>query len=195
MTFYPPSQLGSNPGAPQDPALQAFNDITQALRAVIPDNSLFLYVTECKKLSLAIMEAAEITRILQRRREPVDGAAILHQEIQNQIAGLALMRLLPAEDVKKAAQVAGDSFMDALQETPPLSRTGVLVREIEALAADRLDGAAVQQELMSQPLFRLQSVSPEAFQSLEKVYERLADSIPMLLASTNATLAQLGPPA
>lgn len=192
MTFYSPPPFASNV-PPPDPSLQAFNEATQALRALVAD-SVFLYVAECKKLSLAVMEASEIFRTMQRRNEPVDGPTVFRQELQNQILGFALMRLLEVDDVKKAAQIANDTSMDALNQTPPVSRTGVLVREMETIASGKIDEARVQEELVAQPLFRLASQDSDALKNLEGVFDKVADSIPMLLQSTNATLAQLGAP-
>ena len=192
MTFYSPPPFASNI-PPPDPSLQAFNEVTQALRALVAD-SVFLYVAECKKLSLAVMEASEIFRTMQRRNEPVDGPTVFRQELQNQILGFALMRLLEVDDVKKAAQIANDTSMDALNQTPPMSRTGVLVREMESIASGKIDEARVQEELVAQPLFRLASQNADVLKGLDGVFDKVADSIPMLLQSTNATLAQLGAP-
>lgn len=192
MTFYsPPPYAPQVP--PPDPSLQAFNEVTQALRQLVAD-SVFLYVAECKKLSLAVMEASEIFRTMQRRNEPVDPVAVFRQELQNQILGFALMRLLEPDDIKKAAQVAQETSMEALNQTPPSSRTGVLVREMETIATEKIEPEKVQAELVAQPLFRLSSQNPDIFKNLEAVFDKVADSIPMLLQSTNATLAQLGAP-
>ena len=190
-SYSPPPYTPNLP--PPDPSLQTFNAVTQALRVLVAD-SVFLYVAECKKLSLAVMEASEIFRTLQRKNEPVDAPAIFRQELQNQILGFALMRLLDVEDVKKAAQTANEISMEALNQTPPMSRTGVLVREMENVASGKLDEQKIQEELMAQPLFRLSSQQPEVLKGLEEVFDKVADSIPMLLQSTNATLAQLGAP-
>lgn len=189
MTFYAPPPF-AGPPPPPDPSMQALNEVTQALRAVCADN-LLQYVVESKKLSLGILDASEITRTLQHRGLSVDGPTILRRELGYHVRAFALMRLMPADDAKKAVQAAQEAGEAALARTPPESRVSALVRVLEAAAGAQLDADRLDVELQAQPLFRLLADRPAVFTRLEELYDQCAESIPRLLKSTNQALAQL----
>ena len=189
MTFYAPPPFAAPP-PPPDPSLQALNEVTGALRTLAADN-LLQYVVESKKLSLAVLDASEVTRTLQNRGMAVDGPAILRRELENHTRAFALMRMLSPEEIKQAVQAANVSGEAALARTPPGSRVQALVAELEAVAGGRLDAEKLDLELQAQPLFRLLSDRPAVFSKLEGLYDQCAESIPRLLKSTNQALSQL----
>ncbi|MHB2018276.1 MAG: hypothetical protein ACYCW6_15100 [Candidatus Xenobia bacterium] len=174
------------PPTPPAPGMVAYREVTQALSALSQGNT-FLYVAETKKLCLAIIQAEQVVMAMQVRQEPCDRTATFRHELQTQISAFALMRVLSREQVKAAAERASAKETEGLVETPPLSPSGMLLRELEAAAGSGQE-QRLQEELIAQPLFQLATQNAELLARLEQTYGDCVSNVPQLLKSANQSL-------
>ncbi len=92
----------------------------------------------------------------------------------------------------QAAEACVAKIPQALQENPPVGKAGLFVRELEALVKDTpRNQAAIQEWLMSQPLFRAMTKTPEAFANLEIHYQECAPKMNQIIQSANESLTSL----
>jgi hypothetical protein len=176
---------------PKPPAEQALSQIRQALKGLCPESAL-VYMMETKKLYLGIIEAFEMLGHHRRRNLPHDQAEILRNELRNQLMAFAILHLVNDDQAKKAAKVSTEGWYEAANQSPPISRTALMLRELEACVESTPDNEAViSRWLMNQPLFQLFSQTPELFTVLEQHYPECAPGIPQILKSTNETVASL----
>jgi len=176
---------------PKPPAEQALSQIRQSLKELCPESAL-VYMMETKKLYLGIIEAFEMLGHHRRRNLPHDQAEILRNELRNQLMAFALLHLVSDEQAKKAAKISTEGWYDAANQTPPLSRTALMLRELESgVESTPENEAVISRWLMNQPLFQLFSQTPELFSVLEQHYPECAAGIPQILRSTNETVASL----
>lgn len=185
----PPAGLGASASKP--PEELAFQEARAALKAECRDN-VPLLMGETKKLGVAVLEAAEVVLIAQRRGVEVKPAELLRQEMQNQVMAYALMRFLPDEAWQAAAESCGSKLLAAAQENPPVGKAGVFVRELEGLVKDTpRNREAIQQWLLTQPLFRVLSQKPESLAKLEEHFLECAPKMNQMIQATNESLTTL----
>lgn len=181
------SPFASPVAAPVAPP--AFNEVTQALRQATAGNS-FIYMAETKKLCLAVCGAEEVASALKGRGQAFEAKKIFHQELQNQILGFALMRVLPEATVKDCIQSANAAAQAGADAT--ISNAARLTRELEAAAGESEETVkAVQEALLEQPLFRMASQSPEVFANLEQQYEACSPYAASLMKTLKTSMGML----
>ena len=175
----------------KSPGEQAFSEVRQALKAETVDTPT-LFMVESKKLGLGIVEAFELLCTYRRRGLEFNQAQILRQELQHQVMAFALMRVLNDEDIKGAAVRTQEKLSEAAQGNPPMTRAGLLVREMEALIEqNEQTEEIIKQALVIQPLFRVMSQKPEVLDKLDEHYPQIALTVPQLVAGINESLVQL----
>lgn len=182
---------GAAPAANKPPEELAFAEARAAIKLECRDNVPQL-MGETKKLSVAVLEAWDLMLVAGRRNIELNPVDVLRQEMQNQVMAYALMRFLPDEACKNAAEACVAKIPQALQENPPVGKAGLFVRELEALVKDTpRNQAAIQEWLMSQPLFRAMTKTPEAFANLEVHYQECAPKMNQIIQSANESLTSL----
>jgi len=193
----PPTGLGIPPagsglaGAKKPPEELAFQEVRTALKQECRDN-IPLLMGETKKLGVGVLEACELMLVANRRSLTLDAPEILRQELQNQVMAYALMRFLPDESWKSAAESCAAKIPEGLAETPPVGKAGVFVRELEALVPDTpRNQEAIKQWLLAQPLFRVMTQNPQVFANLEEHYQACAGKMNQMIQSTNESLTTL----
>lgn len=185
----PPAGLQS--GATKPPEELAFQEARSALKQECRDN-VPLLMGETKKLGVAVLEACEVMMVAGRRGLVLDGPAVLRQEMQNQVMAYALMRFLPDDSWKAAAESCAAKIPLGLQETPPVGKAGLFVRELESLVKDTpKNQEAIKQWLVTQPLFRVLTQNPQVFANLETHYLECAGKMNQMIQSTNESLTTL----
>lgn len=148
-----------------------------------------LFMMECKKLYLTILETYELQGKVRVGPAPPEAHPLFMQELRHQLLGFALMQCLPENLSKAAAQQAQNL---AANQRGNQTRASYLVSELEKhLEATPEVEEKVSRWLMLQPLFRLSNQQPELFQDLAKHFGELARKIPDLLRSTNESLVTL----
>jgi len=186
-----PPQGAGLPGASKPPEELAFQEARAALKAECKDN-LPLLMGETKKLSVAILEAWDLILVGERRGLELQPALVLRQEMQNQVMAYALMRFLPDEECKAAAEACAGKIPRGLQETPPVGKAGMFVRELESRVKDTpRNQKAIKEWLLAQPLFRALNNNPQAFGSLEQHFQECAPKMNQIIHSTNESLNTL----
>ncbi len=176
------------PVPPKSPADAALSQMRAALKEEC-QNHPTLFMMECKKLYLTILETYEIQGKLRQGAAGPDAHNLLMQELRNQLLGFALMQCLP-EGVSKQAALLAQNL--AANQRGNRTRASYLVTELEKhLEATPEVEEKVSRWLMLQPLFRLSNQQPELFQELAKHFGDLARKIPDLLRSTNESLVTL----
>jgi hypothetical protein len=185
----PPAGIAG--AAPKPPEEVAFQEARAALKTECRDN-VPLLMGETKKMGMAILEAVEVMLVAERREIELDPAQVLRQELQNQVMAYALMRFLPDEACRVAAEACAVKVPEGMKETPPVGKAGVFVRELEAQVKDTpKNQEAIKQWLLTQPLFRTLTQKPEAFAKLEQHYVDCAPKMNQLIQSTNESLTTL----
>lgn len=185
----PPAGIGG--AAAKPPEELAFQEARNALKSECRDN-VPLLMAETKKMGVAVLEACEVVAVAERRGLELDRPQILRQELQNQVMAYALMRFLPDDAWKHAAEATQQKIVEAMQANPPLGKAGVFVRELESQVKDTPKNRdAIQQWLVTQPLFRVLNSKPEAFANLEQHYVECAGKMNQIIQSTNETLTTL----
>ncbi len=203
---FPPQQPSSNQPSPLSPGVPpvgmggaaakppeelAFQEARAALKAECRDNIPQL-MGETKKLGVAVLEAWDLMLVAGRRGLTLEPVEILRQEMQNQVMAYALMRFLPDEASKAAAEACAAKIPQAMQENPPVGKAGLFVRELEALVKDTpRNQAAIKEWLLSQPLFRAMTQNPQAFANLEQHYQECAPKMNQIIQSANESLTSL----
>lgn len=177
--------------APKPPEEVAFAEARAALKGECADNVPVL-MGETKKMCVAIVEAGELMLTARHRRLELNPAAVLRQELQNQVMAYALMRFLPDDTWKAAAERSGSLLAAGLAENPPVGKAGVFVRELESQVKDTpRNQEHIKQWLLTQPLFRALNNKPEAFAKLEAHFEECGPKMNQLIQSTNESLSNL----
>jgi len=135
---FPPQQPSSNQPSPLSPGIPpagmggaaakppeevAFQEARAAIKVECRDNIPQL-MGETKKLSVAVLEAWDLMLVAGRRGVEMDPVEVLRQEMQNQVMAYALMRFLPDEACKSAAEGCGAKIPLAMQENPPVGKAG-----------------------------------------------------------------------
>lgn len=185
--FYGSSPI-PQPVPPKSPADAALTQMRSALKEE-SHNHPTLFMMECKKLYLTILETYELQGKLRQGTQGSDAHSLLMQELRNQLLGFALMQCLPEGISKQAAQQAQNL---AASQRGSRTRASYLVTELEKhLEQTPETEEKVSRWLMLQPLFRLSNQQPELFQELAKHFGDLARKIPDLLRSTNESLVTL----
>lgn len=185
--FYGSSPI-PQPVPPKSPADAAIAQMRSALKEEC-QNHPTLFMMECKKLYLTILETYELQGKMRQGAQGNDANSLLMQELRNQLLGFALMQCLPEGVSKQAAQQAQTL---AGSQRGNRTRASFLVAELEKhLEATPEVEEKVSRWLMLQPLFRLSNQQPELFQELAKHFGELARKIPDLLRSTNESLVTL----
>ena len=175
----------------KSPGEQAFAEVRAALKAETAEAPV-VFMMESKKLCLGIVEAYELLANHRRRSLDCDQGAILRQELQHQVMAFALMRVITDDEIKAAAIRSSEKFHEGANATPPVTKAGLLVREMESVIdQDPETEEAIKAALVSQPLFRVLSQTPEVFTNLEQHYPEIALNVPNLVAGTNESLVQL----
>lgn len=181
------------PPPQKSPAEAALADVRNALKEEC-QNHPTLFMMECKKLYLTILESYELQGSSLQRGQTVQSHQLFMQELRNQLLGFALMQCLPEPVTKQAAQQAHQ-----LSEGRARSRSACLVSELEKhLEATPETEEQVSRWLMLQPLFRLSNQQAELFEPITQHFGEIARKIPVLLRSTNEALVSLNktaPPA
>ena len=186
----PPAGAGV-PAAAKPPEELAFAEARAAIKLECRDN-VPLLMGETKKLSVAVLEAWDLMLVAGRRGLELNSIEILRQEIQNQVMAYALMRFLPDDACKGAAEACAAKIPQAMQEHPPVGKAGLFVRELEAQVKDTpRNQAAIKEWLLSQPLFRAMTGNPQAFANLEKYYQECAPKMNQIIQSANESLTSL----
>lgn len=176
------------PMQPKSPADAALSQMRAALKEEC-QNHPTLFMMECKKLYLTILETYELQGKARAGAQAPDSHALLMQELRHQLLGFALMQCLP-EGVSKAAAQQAQNL--ATNQRGNRTRASFLVSELEKhLDATPEVEEKVSRWLMLQPLFRLSNQQPELFQELARHFGDLARKIPDLLRSTNESLVTL----
>ena len=182
------------PGAPaasKPPEELAFAEARAAIKQQCGDN-VPLLMGETKKLSVAVLEAWDLMLVAGRRGVELNSVEILRQEMQNQVMAYALMRFLPDEACKAAAEACAAKIPQAMQENPPMGKAGLFVRELEANVKDTpRNQAAIKEWLLSQPLFRAMTGNAAAFANLEQYYQECAPKMNQIIQSANESLTSL----
>lgn len=174
----------------KSPGEQAFAEVRSALKQETKDSPV-QYMVESKKLCLAIVEAYEVVCNYRRRNWEHDQAAILKQEIQNQLMAFALMRVVTDEEIKAAAVRTHEGFHAVANANPPVSKSGLMVREMESNLEQTPEvEEAIKAALLIQPLFRIFHQNAETFVNLEKHYPEIAHTLPNLVQGANESLVQ-----
>lgn len=186
----PPAGTGLS-GAPKPPEELAFQEARAALKSECRDN-VPLLMGETKKLSVAVLEAWDLMLVAERRGLTLNPSEVLRQEMQNQVMAYALMRFLPDEACKGAAEACAIKIPLGMQESPPVGKAGVFVRELESLVKDTpRNQEAIKEWLLAQPLFRAITQNPQAFASLEQHFQECAPKMNQIIQSTNESLTTL----
>lgn len=186
-----PPQGAGMPGASKPPEELAFQEARAALKAECRDN-VPLLMGETKKLSVAVLEAWDLMMVADRRGLTLQPAEVLRQEMQNQVMAYALMRFLPDEACRSAAEACAAKIPEGMQENPPVGKAGVFVRELESLVKDTpRNQEAIKEWLLAQPLFRAITQNPQAFASLEQHFQECAPRMNQIIQSTNESLTTL----
>ena len=186
----PPAGTGLS-GAPKPPEELAFQEARAALKSECRDN-VPLLMGETKKLSVAVLEAWDLMLVAERRGLTLNPSEVLRQEMQNQVMAYALMRFLPDEACKGAAEACAIKIPLGMQESPPVGKAGVFVRELESLVKDTpRNQEAMKERLLAQPLFRAITQNPQAFASLEQHFQECAPKMNQIIQSTNESLTTL----
>lgn len=182
---------GAAPAANKPPEELAFAEARAAIKMECRDN-VPLLMGETKKLSVAVLEAWDLMLVAGRRGIELNPVDILRQEMQNQVMAYALMRFLPDEACKSAAEACGAKIPQAMQENPPVGKAGLFVRELESLVKDTpRNQQAIKEWLLSQPLFRAMTGNPGAFANLETHYQECAPKMNQIIQSANESLTSL----
>ena len=176
------------PPPPKSPADAALAQMRAALKEECQQHPT-LFMMECKKLYLTILETYELQGKMRAGTAGADAHTLLMQELRHQLLGFALMQCLP-ETVSKGAAHQAQNL--AANQRGSRTRASYLVSELEKhLEATPEVEEKVSRWLMLQPLFRLSNHQPELFQGLAKHFSELARRIPDLLRSTNESLVTL----
>jgi hypothetical protein len=184
----PPQGIG---GTQKPPEELAFQEARAAIKQECKDN-VPLLMGETKKLGVAVLEACEVMLVAQRRNLQLNAGEVLRQEMQNQVMAYALMRFLPDESWKAAAEASAAKIPQALQETPPVGKAGLFVRELEGMVKDTpRNQDAIKQWLLTQPLFRALNSNPQAFTNLEQHYQECSGKMNQMISATNESLSTL----
>lgn len=182
---------GAAPAANKPPEEMAFAEARAAIKAECRDN-VPLLMGETKKLSVAVLEAWDLMLVAGRRGLELNPVEILRQEMQNQVMAYALMRFLPDDACKSAAEACSAKIPQAMQENPPVGKAGLFVRELEALVKDTpRNQQAIKEWLLSQPLFRAMTGNAGAFANLEAHYQECAPKMNQIIQSANESLTSL----
>jgi hypothetical protein len=188
----PPPGGGGPPLNPEvSKAIAALTEVTHALKEATMGNH-FLYLTETKKLLLAVMGADELMRTLRRKGQTGDQPALFRQELRHQVEAFALMSQLDAESIKQAAIDAENAYPTAVEANPPSSRAGVLVDMLRRRVPS--DSQPAEATLRQQPLQLLWADRPEVFIKLLELYPHAVDYCSQLLIGTNQSLRRLTTP-
>lgn len=175
----------------KSPGELAFSEVRQALKAETAETPT-QFMVESKKLGLGIVEAYELLCNYKRRGLEFNQGQILRQELQHQVMAFALMRVLPDEDIKASAVRTQEKIHEAATANPPMTRAGLLVKEMEALVEMSPESEeAIKAGLVIQPLFRVLSQKPEVFTALEEHYPQIALTVPQMVSGINESLVQL----
>lgn len=186
----PPAGSGL-PGSQKPPEEVAFQEVRAALKPECRDN-IPLLMAETKKLGVAVLEACELLLVANRRSLSLNQVEVLRQELQNQVMAYALMRFLPDDSWKAAAEACAAKIPQGLAESPPVGKAGLFVRELEALVPDTpRNQEFIKQWLLAQPLFRVLNQKPEIFTALEEHYPACAGKMNQMIQSTNESLSTL----
>ena len=186
----PPAGAGVA-GAAKAPEELAFQEARAALKAECRDN-VPLLMGETKKLSVAVLEAWDLMLVAERRGLTLVPAEVLRQEMQNQVMAYALMRFLPDDACKEAAEGCVTKIPLGMQESPPVGKAGVFVRELESRVKDTpRNQEAIKEWLLAQPLFRAVTQNAQAFASLEQHFQQCAPKMNQIIQSTNESLSTL----
>lgn len=179
------------PVAKKGPEELAFQEARAALKQECKDN-VPLLMGEVKKLSMAVLEACEILDVAERRGLTLPKEAVLQQEMQHQVMAYALMRFLPEDDLRAAAELSAGKIVQGFAENPPVGKAGVFVRELEGRVKDTpRNQESIKQWLLTQPLFRVLNQNPTAFANLEQHFREAAPKMNQLIQSTNESLTSL----
>ena len=186
----PPAGAGV-PTSSKPPEELAFAEARAAIKVECRDNVPQL-MGETKKLSVAVLEAWDLMLVAGRRNLVLNPVEVLRQEMQNQVMAYALMRFLPDETNKAAAEACAAKIPQAMQENPPVGKAGLFVRELEGHVKDTpRNQAAIKEWLLSQPLFRAMTGNPQAFANLEQHYQECAPKMNQIIQSANESLTSL----